>query len=136
MGTGVKRSHETGVGKERKIQRKIQRWGPIRKADHRFLERCILFRNWTDPCASKQSSYSFLKESVGKQANMEKRKNKIWHFFLFKLPCQGPCVQAIVVRVSLHLSQMHTGKKPHSSLLITLGLAVYCNGKTSVRVRQ
>lgn len=57
-------------------------------------------------------------------------------FFFFKLPCQCPCVQAIVVRVTLHLSQMHTGKKPHSSLLITLGLAGLCNGKASVSVRQ
>lgn len=112
---------------------------PCRKADHCFPEWWILFRNWTDPCASKQSNYNYLKESVSKQVNTEKKTHKIWYFvlfFFFKPPCQGPCVQAIVVRVTLHLSQMHTGKKPHSSLLITLSLAGLCNGKASVSVRQ
>lgn len=53
---------------------------------------------------------------------------------VFKQPCQG--LQAIVVHSdSPSVSDAHRGK-PHSSLLITLGLEALCNGKADVSVRQ
>lgn len=55
---------------------------------------------------------------------------------VFKQPCQGPCLQAIVVHSdSPSVSDAHT-EKPHSSLLITLGLEGLCDGKADVSVRQ
>lgn len=57
-------------------------------------------------------------------------------FFFLSNHVRALAGRLLLSTVTLHLSQMHTGKKPHSSLLITLGLAGLCNGKADVSVRQ
>lgn len=101
----------------------------------------MLLSDSTDPHASRQCSYCSLKESVIKQANMEKNPPnfvllcKFLGFFLNNHVRALAC-WLLLSTVTLHLSQMHTGNKPHSSLLITFGLEGLCNGKADVSVRQ
>lgn len=101
----------------------------------------MLLRDSTDPHASRQCSYCSLKESVIKQANMEKPHQTLYFYVSFSGFFLNNHVRALACwlllsTATLHLSQMHTGNKPHSSLLITFGLEGLCNGKADVSVRQ
>lgn len=103
----------------------------------------MLLSDGMDPHASRQCSYCSLKESVIKQANMSKKNHKILYLFLMYIfgvllnnHVKAAGLQAIVVHSdSPSVSDAHR-EKPHSSLLITLGLEGLCNGKADVSVRQ